>query len=222
MNKQKIASYIWPRYSNLIDKVNRNPLIKSYSKMHKDLALTLNRDEFFKYISDNIIKNEIIDYLEFGVYKGDSIKRWSTLDRNQDSRFYGFDTFTGLPEDWSSNFPKGSFDTGGVIPLISDPRVRFIKGLFQETLGPFLVGFKRTKRLVIFMDADLYSSTLYVLTMLHPLLIKNDIIMFDEFGSLIGEFKAYLDYTTSYKLNLQPIVMITGKGFVERIAFLVP
>jgi len=48
-------------------------------------------------------------------------------------------------------------------PIVDDNRVILIKGIFQETLEPFLKQFKFKNRLVINFDADLYSSTLFVL-----------------------------------------------------------
>ena len=41
------------------------------------------------------------------------------------------------------------------------------------------------------MDADLYSSTLYVLTMLAPYLKAGDIVMFDEFTVPRHEYLAF-------------------------------
>ena len=55
------------------------------------------------------------------------------------------------------------------------------------------------------LDADLYSATLYVLTNIAPFLKKNDIIFFDEFAVPTHEFKAYLDFTQSFNINLELI-----------------
>jgi hypothetical protein len=60
------------------------------------------------------------------------------------------------------------------------------------------------RRTVIHLDADLYSSTLYALTMLAPRLRPGDVILFDELGSAYGvthEFRALEDFATSYRFN---------------------
>ena len=98
------------------------------------------------------------------MFMGDSINEWINLSISpHSSRFYGFDTFTGLPEHWFKYFSKSAFNVAGKIPEILDSRVTFVKGLFQDTLGNFLNGFNRKNRIVVHIDADLYSSTLFVL-----------------------------------------------------------
>ncbi|MBK7883687.1 MAG: hypothetical protein IPJ81_07690 [Chitinophagaceae bacterium] len=54
----------------------------------------------YTYLNDNYIKNNAITYLEFGVAHGSSFLWWLKHHSNPASDFNGFDTFTGLPEDW--------------------------------------------------------------------------------------------------------------------------
>lgn len=156
----------------------------------------------------HVIKSEKLDgainYLEFGVAGGRSFRWW--LENNSDpaSRFVGFDTFTGLPEDWFI-FKAGDMGHDGNSPAIQDTRGSFEKGLFQETLPAFLQKFPFDKKLVLHMDADLYTSTYYVLTSIAPKLKPGDIILFDEFGVPTHEFKAFTEFIQSYRINYEVI-----------------
>ena len=165
-----------------------------------------------------VIKHEglstrAINYIELGVADGHSFRWFVGQNPNAGSRFYGFDTFTGLPEDFGV-YKKGQFDTNHKVPEISDPRVKFYQGLFQQTLPLFLAELNSQERNVIMMDADLYSSTLYALTTLAPVLKKDDIIFFDEFAVPTHEFKAFSDFIQSYYLNLQLIAAANNYYFV--------
>ena len=53
------------------------------------------------------------------------------------------------------------------------------------------------------MDADLYSSTIFVLTQLVPFLNKDDIIIFDEFGVPMHEFRAFQDFFNSFYMKFE-------------------
>lgn len=141
-----------------------------------------------------------IDYLEFGVAGGASFLWWAEHNRHPDARFVGFDTFTGLPEAWGG-FAAGKFSTGGKTPEVEDSRCSFEVGLFQDTLGPFLESRPLTRRLVVHLDADLYSSTLYVLTRLASHLKPGDILLFDELGVPAHEFRAFEDFAGAYRLR---------------------
>ena len=154
-----------------------------------------------------------INYLEFGVASGYSFRWFVRQNSNTDSRFYGFDSFTGLPEDWGP-YKKGSFGTGNKVPEIDDQRVKFYQGIFQQTLPGFVKEISNARRNVIMMDADLYSATLYALTTLAPVLKKGDIIFFDEFAVPTHEFKAFRDFTQSYYFNLELIAAANNYYFV--------
>lgn len=156
---------------------------------------------------DHIIKSESLSeiyYIEFGVAQGKSFKWWVGNIKSGDSRFVGFDTFSGLPEDWGY-FKKGDMSANDSFPDVKDERCRFVKGIFQETLPPFLKEFRTDLRKVIHMDADIYTSTLFALTMMGPYLSKDDILIFDEFNVPMHEFKAFTEFLSSYYVKVRVI-----------------
>ena len=158
------------------------------------------RYDLYKHVIAGERLNEGIDYLEFGVAKGESIKWWAKNITVANARFYGFDTFSGLPEDWGL-FKKGDMNNNNEPPKTDDRRCVFYQGLFQQTLPGFLAGYEPERRKVIHMDADLYTSTYYVLTTLSPVLKAGDIIFFDEFNVPMHEFKAFTEWVDSYYIN---------------------
>jgi macrocin-O-methyltransferase TylF-like protien len=173
---------------------------KDWAKQHRPPSLPSfeRREELWRYVVAKHIGDGPVLYLEFGVFDGYSIKLFAEQLSHPDSRFVGFDTFTGLPEGWGG-LEAGTFDLSGQTPVLDDPRVSFRAGLFQDTLPQFLQTIsKRDRQLVIHCDADLYSSTLFVLTTLAPL-IGGAIVIFDEFNALPHEFRALQDFSRAYR-----------------------
>jgi hypothetical protein len=160
------------------------------------------RFDLYRFVFDSEGLTGPIDYLEFGVGKGRWFRWWVENNRDPESRFVGFDTFTGLPEAWGG-YGRGAFSTEGETPKIDDPRCRFESGLFQETLGPFLEKTAPRNRIVAHLDADLYSSTLFALTSLAPRLKRGDILLFDEFGVPMHEFRAFMDFLSAYPFDYE-------------------
>lgn len=203
---KELVHRLFPRYIDLFTELNNNVLFyKTVSKKIEGCKEFEDRTSYYKYLNENILKNQAIDYLEFGVYKGDSIADWSSINSHQESRFFGFDSFEGLPERFDKSHPKGDFNANGQIPQINDKRVKFVKGLFQKTLPEFLSEFKVKSQLVINIDCDLYSSTLYSLTQLNSIIKPDTIILFNVFGNLQHEFLAFYDYVRSYNRDFQLI-----------------
>lgn len=165
------------------------------------------RANFYTYVYNRLLCKVPVDYLEFGVAQGESFRAWLGLSKHAGSRFFGFDSFEGLPENWQADSPKGAFSTGGQVPQVDDPRATFIKGLFQETVDPFSLGFAPQNRLVLHMDADLYSSTLFVLMTMNRHIRPGTLILFDEFTArgFTDECAALEDFCSaccrSYKIR---------------------
>ena len=167
------------------------------------------------WLWESVIRKEGLDlipikYLEFGVYRGESLKWWLGRISHPDSRFVGFDTFTGLPERWRRSEPLGAFDAGGKLPDIKDPRCSFEAGLFQNTLPGFIKRTDLSGRLILQFDADLYTATLFVLTRLALYLKPGDILFFDEFSCPIDEFKAFEEFVRSFHIKYEFLGAVYG------------
>ncbi|MFH1195172.1 MAG: TylF/MycF/NovP-related O-methyltransferase [bacterium] len=167
------------------------------------------RFKLHDYVFANEKLSGEITYIEFGVARGVSFKWWVDKNKNNKSQFFGFDTFTGLPEDFGV-MKKPHYDTKGAFPEVDDSRCKFYDGMFQDTLPGFIRENNLISRKVIHMDADLYSSTLYVLTMLHPFLKEGDILIFDEFGVPTHEFRAFTDFVHTYQFKYEVLGAINN------------
>ncbi len=137
------------------------------------------------------VRDKKVLYLEFGVNRGDATRHWSRELKHPESRLHGFDSFEGMPESggpWS----KGQFDNSGSVPQIDDARVSFFKGWFQDSLPGYQVA--AHDALVINLDADLYTSTIYVLRHLRPHIRDGTFIYFDEMSFVEHEPRAFAEF----------------------------
>ncbi len=154
--------------------------------------LSQNRDKLFEAVAQQVGKSVVL-YLEFGVWQGASIMAWSGLLENPNSRLHGFDSFIGLPEDWIPGFKKGHFTTDGNTPDTVDPRMKFFKGWFHETLPTYVL--PPHDVLIVNIDSDLYLPARYVLDFLGAQFRPGDFIYFDEFHIPHDEVRAFREFT---------------------------
>lgn len=142
-----------------------------------------------------------INYLEFGVHKGESLAWWLEKNHDPDSKFIGFDSFQGLPEDWKPNFLKGHFANNGNPPEVRDTRCSFEVGWFHETLPHFVERFSFNNPTIINLDADLYSSSILVLCLLSSKFKPNDILILDDFSDPLHVFRAFTDFLSAFPVE---------------------
>lgn len=173
------------------------------------------REQMYEYLQSTILGDVAIDYVEFGVGDGASLSSWCALNQHARSRFFGFDCFDGLPEDWTMDHPKGKFNRHGQPPDVRDSRVRFQVGLFQDSLPPFLASYRPANRVVIHNDGDLYSSTLYTLTMMEAIISPDTLVIFDEFWDALHEYRALTDYSAAYR---RPFKIVAAADRFSQVA----
>jgi len=143
--------------------------------------------------------------LEFGVFRGESLR---FIAKRVQQEIVGFDSFEGLPEDWTSFQKQGRFTLNGVVPEFSEPNIRICKGWFEDTLPGFLAEQTGPARF-IHIDCDIYSSTKTVLNLLSSRIVKGTVIVFDEYLNYPSwrehEYRAFQEFTVSHNLKYRYI-----------------
>jgi hypothetical protein len=175
-------------------------------------ALTFESHEsLLRYCIERAAKGEI---LEFGVMSGATIR---FIAKTSGQTVHGFDSFEGLPEDWTGHREiKGAFGRGGKLPRVP-ANVVLHKGWFKDTIDAWLdshpgkIGF-------IHMDCDLYSSTRDVLWPLKDRLQVGTIIKFDEYFNYPGwrdhEAKAWKEFVEEFKVEYRYLAFTARDGSV--------
>lgn len=133
-----------------------------------------------------------------------------TCYRHPECRFIGFDSFEGLPESWLMH-DKGAFSNQGREPVIGDPRAGFVKGWFQNAAPSALDALRipSTHQVLVHFDADLYSSTLFLLAMLWPR-IGSYYFIFDDF--IYDDCVALADFCGAFPVRIEFFIQTQGGG----------
>ncbi len=150
------------------------------------------------------------DYLEFGVYQGNSMLCSHRALENLDLegvRMFGFDSFEGLPdveeigEIWSAGQFRSDIEItrermteGG----IDWDRTKLVKGFFSDTLNQDCRDAHAIEKAsLIMIDSDLYSSAKEALEFCGPLIRDEAVIFFDDWLStdkIHGEQLAFQEF----------------------------
>ncbi len=158
--------------------------------------------------------------LEFGVWNGNSLSMFSELydQFNIEKKFYGFDSFLGLPEEkFDNNNPDywypGVFSTDPNIVKNKLPFTMIIDGWFQDTLNQNTLEEIRKNQIgIIHIDCDIYTSTIQILEWIvyNNLLVDGTLVIYDDWGGHrsknvgeyeCGEGKAHKEICEKYNLN---------------------
>lgn len=155
--------------------------------------------------------------MEFGVASGNSIR--AIANAAAPRTVFGFDWWQGLPEDWKEN-PRGTFACD--IPSDLPPNVELVPGLFQDTLPEWLSRHPGSLGFVN-MDADLYSSTAFVLEQIAPRVVPGTIIHFDEIrgdpGNLEAECLAFAEFLEDNNLSHRLLALTGHEGALFKLGW---
>jgi hypothetical protein len=198
VNEHLVQFYGWNhRWVAQLSERNRRAAVSTYDFIDADMPGAVyfaNQMDVIRSKSEAMMElgGQILD---LGVYKGGSTRALARI--FPDQVIHGFDSFEGLPEDWS-HVLKGEFgETKGALPDMPD-NVKLYKGWFDDTLPVWLEGHGDRPISVLRVDCDIYSSTKTIFSVLRPLIVPGTWIVFDELIGYRGwqdhEFKAFSEF----------------------------
>ena len=188
--------------------LKQHPYARSFSWVFKLPSLPELKFDRWKFF-DAVIEKSVTSrpFYEFGVWRAASFRYLVEVFK----KGYGFDTFSGLPQDWnvgSHTEGKGKYTNDGQVPVIEGGH--FTVGEFKDTLPVFFAE-SRPKAALINFDADLYSSTICALNCSKSIIDKDTVLVFDEFlmneSWEQDEFKALEEFCATNQLTYEVIAL---------------
>jgi O-methyltransferase len=156
----------------------------------------------FMSISVFCYHNQIMDgyYFEFGCHRARTMRHaWDAFHALYNWTYVAFDSFEGLPEmdalDSAPLWKKGDLKTTeddfvNTVIKHGMPRekLKTVKGFYQDSLTPDLKQELLPKKAaVVYIDCDLYSSTVCALKFAKEFLQKGTVLVFDDWFCFYGD-----------------------------------
>jgi len=139
--------------------------------------------------------------LEFGVATGATIN--FIAKEVAPEQVYGFDSFEGLPDDWTPVYRKGHFAQD--LPKVAD-NVELVVGWFNESLPGFLAEHPGDIA-YLHIDCDLYSSTKTIFDLVGDRIRPGSVIVFDEYFNYLTwrdhEHRAFTEFVESRNIGFR-------------------
>ena len=139
-------------------------------------------------------------YFEFGSHEGRTMRlAWQHFQHLFDWSYVAFDSFAGLPEiediDKQAIWEKGRLKTTEkdfvrIVTRAGMPRHKLttVKGFYDQSLTQDLQRrLSSHKAAVVYVDCDLYRSTVPVLRFIKPFLQTGTVIVFDDWNCFCGD-----------------------------------
>lgn len=179
--------------------LNRHPLLAMYRWVRKEYSPfgRRQRQEIYLSIARFAHINRPIEgyYFEFGCHEANTMRQaWKNFRHLFDWTYVAFDSFEGLPE--MDDFERSSIFRPGYLSTseeyfrkkvtgcgMPDDKLITVKGFYENTLTDELRDrLQPQKAAVIYVDCDLYSSTVDVLKFIRPFLQMGTIVVFDDWN----------------------------------------
>ncbi|MDP3244324.1 MAG: TylF/MycF/NovP-related O-methyltransferase [bacterium] len=150
--------------------------------------------------------------VECGVFKGVSLIRWAgfrELFANHNKNIVAFDVFGDFPrtnfagdkklrEKLIADAGKSSISKDQMMEVLNHKRdgknVECIKGDIIKTIPKYLEKHPDLKISLLNLDTDIYEPAVTILENFWPRIVKNGVLILDDYGVFPGETKAVDDY----------------------------
>lgn len=226
-----VRRHLYPIYERSPGRL-KNLFRNAYNYAHSPLVSKKGRwlrDEYTSFCSEERRRiflgiaqfanvNRPIDgyYLEFGSHGANTMRMaWDVFRHLFDWDYVAFDSFEGLP-DIESIDKQEIWGTGRLKTEEADfinicvrhgmprERLRTVRGFYGDTLTAALrAEFAGKKAAVVYIDCDLYKSTVPVLEFIRDMLQPGTILVFDDWNCFLGdplrgERKAWGEFCETY------------------------
>jgi LmbE family N-acetylglucosaminyl deacetylase/glycosyltransferase involved in cell wall biosynthesis len=160
-------------------------------------------------VTDVLDKNIPGDFIETGVWRGGAcilMRYLLNLREGNDRTVWVADSFRGLPAPDKEHFPQDAESDLHQYPILAvteeevwlnfrkyippGPGVKFLKGMFKETMPIAPI----QKLAILRLDGDMYESTIDVLRFLYPKLVVGGYCIIDDYGAIAACRQAVEDY----------------------------
>lgn len=143
----------------------------------------MGKQTYIEYAARHLIPKHLDHVLEFGVFKGKTMRIIKTELSKKDKKYevFGFDSFIGFDEDWITPdgdvlLSKGALSTDGKVPDI--PGVTWFTGWFKDTIPEYL---KIAKPIALLhLDCDLYKPAKEIFYNINNFIVNGTVIAVDD------------------------------------------
>lgn len=188
----------------------------------------------YQYEIYKLIKDLPGDILEFGVFKGSSLIRFLTfrsiLENNHSRKIYGFDTFREFPKQKRKNDkklkkdftldagkPLSKHELNKILDNKKFENFELVEGDVLKSLNKFLNKNPNLKISLLHLDMDVFNATNFVINKLKDRIVKNGIILVDDYGTVEGATKVIDNFLKkNKKLELKKMSFYKVPSFIVK------